>query len=126
MAGTTDTGVNCVASGTLVVASASGGPLGFVRSGGPRPTGWLLAPGSTDDLHATLLSALAHPEEFARRGRNARDFVVQHYSWRTIADRYAQMYDRVQTSARAWRPRPRAAGPGPSRSTPSGRCGNHS
>ncbi|MEW2472027.1 glycosyltransferase [Streptomyces sp. NPDC046994] len=88
--------LEAMASGTPVVASASGGPLGFVRPGGPRPTGWLPAPGNTDDLHATLLSALTHPEEIARRGRNARDFVVQHYSWRTITERYAQMYDRVR------------------------------
>ncbi|MFI1622481.1 glycosyltransferase family 4 protein [Streptomyces lydicus] len=89
--------LEAMASGIPVVASASGGPLGFVRPGGPRPTGWLPAPGDTDDLHATLLSALTHPEEIARRGRNARDFVVQHYSWRTIADRYERMYDSVRT-----------------------------
>ncbi|WP_128381300.1 glycosyltransferase family 4 protein [Streptomyces cavernae] len=93
--------LEAMASGTPVVASASGGPLGFVRPGGPRPTGWLPAPGDADDLHATLLGALTHPEEIARRGRNARDFVVRHYSWQTITDRYAQMYDRVQARARA-------------------------
>jgi glycosyltransferase involved in cell wall biosynthesis len=93
--------LEAMASGTPVVASASGGPLGFVRPGGHRPTGGLPAPGNTDDLHATLLSALTHPEEIARRGRNARDFVAQHYSWHTIAGRYAQLYDRVQVSAHA-------------------------
>ncbi|GGU44751.1 glycosyltransferase family 4 protein [Streptomyces violascens] len=90
-----------MASGTPVVASASGGPLGFVQPGGPRPTGWLPAPGNADDLHTTLLSALTHPEEIARRGRNARDFVVQHYGWHTITNRYAQMYDHAQASARS-------------------------
>ncbi|GAA2615037.1 hypothetical protein GCM10010304_80230 [Streptomyces roseoviolaceus] len=66
-----------------------------------RPTGWLPAPGDTEDLRATLLSALTHPEEIARRGRNARNFAVEHYSWRTITDQYAQVYDRVQAGSHA-------------------------
>jgi glycosyltransferase involved in cell wall biosynthesis len=84
-----------MASGTPVVASASGGSLGFVRPGGRRPTRWLPALGDTDDVHATLLTALTHPEEITR------DFVVQHYSWRSIADRYAAQYDRVLARANA-------------------------
>ncbi|WP_435862623.1 glycosyltransferase [Streptomyces luteogriseus] len=60
--------LEAMASGTPVVASASGGPLGFVRPGGPRPTGWLPAPGDAEDLQTTLLSALTRPEDIARRG----------------------------------------------------------
>ncbi len=93
--------LEAMASGTPVVASASGGPLGFVRTHGPQPTGWLPTPGSTEALHATLMDALTHPEEMARRGRNGRAFVVQHYSWSTITDRYAHTYDSILTSAYA-------------------------
>ncbi|MEU0390501.1 glycosyltransferase [Streptomyces chartreusis] len=93
--------LEAMASGTPVVASASGGPLGFVHPSGPRPTGWLPAPGDAEDLQATLLSALTHPEEIARRGSNARNFAVDHYSWRTITDQYAQVYDRVLAGAHA-------------------------
>lgn len=93
--------LEAMASGTPVVASASGDPLGFVRPGGPRPTGWLPAPGDAEDLQTTLLSALTHPEEITRRGRNARTFTAQHYSWRTITDRYTQVYDRVQAGTHA-------------------------
>ncbi|MEU0896792.1 glycosyltransferase family 4 protein [Streptomyces massasporeus] len=96
--------LEAMASGTPVVASASGGPLGFVRPGGPRPTGWLPAPGDAHALQSTLLSALTHPEEIARRGRNARNFVAQNYSWRTITDRYTQVYDRVQAGTHAQSP----------------------
>ncbi|MET8628779.1 hypothetical protein ABZW30_34415 [Kitasatospora sp. NPDC004669] len=32
---------------------------------------------------------------------HARQFVVQHYSWPAITQRYAQMYDRVLASVRA-------------------------
>lgn len=93
--------LEAMASGMPVVASASGGPLGFVRTSGPQPTGWLPAPGSAADLQASLLEALTHPEEIERRGRNARAFVVQHYSWSIIADRYAQTYDNVLAHAYA-------------------------
>jgi glycosyltransferase involved in cell wall biosynthesis len=61
----------------------------------------LPAPGNAEDLQSTLLSALTHPEEIARRGRDARNFVAQNYSWRTITDRYAQVYDRVQAGTHA-------------------------
>ncbi|MFJ4700598.1 glycosyltransferase family 4 protein [Streptomyces sp. NPDC088768] len=87
--------LEAMASGTPVVASASGGPLSFVQPHGPRPTGWLPAPGSIDDLHATLRNVLSNPQEITRRGRNGRDFVERHYSWRIIADRYEEIYDRV-------------------------------
>ncbi|HEY8986633.1 MAG TPA: glycosyltransferase [Streptomyces sp.] len=98
--------LEAMASGTPVIASASGGPLGFIRPDGPHPTGWFTAPGDAADLHATLLQALTHPGEIARRGRNARTFVEQHYSWSTICDRYEEVYDRVltQTSIRASEP----------------------
>ncbi|GLW74672.1 hypothetical protein Kpho02_69700 [Kitasatospora phosalacinea] len=89
-----------MASATPVVATASGGPLATIRPDGPRPTGWLTVPGDAEDLRATLLDALTHPGEIERRGRHARDFVVQQY-WRTIADRYAQMDDAVLASVRA-------------------------
>ncbi|MFB7678285.1 glycosyltransferase [Kitasatospora purpeofusca] len=69
--------------------------LSTVRPGGPRPTGWLTVPGDADDLHATLLTALTHPGEIERRSRNARAFVVEQYDWRTITERYAEVYDRV-------------------------------
>ncbi|MER7750816.1 glycosyltransferase [Kitasatospora sp. NPDC097643] len=93
--------LEAMASATPVVATASGGPLATIRTHGPRPTGWLTVPGDAEDLHATLLEALTRPGEIERRGRHARDFVVQHYSWRTITDRYGHMYDRVLASIRA-------------------------
>ncbi|WP_153812205.1 glycosyltransferase family 4 protein [Streptomyces sp. SUK 48] len=93
--------LEAMASATPVVATASGGPLATIRPDGPRPTGWLTAPADAEDLHATLLDTLTRPGEIDRRGRNARDFVVQHYSWPTIATRYAQMYDRVLASVPA-------------------------
>ncbi|MFB8170326.1 glycosyltransferase family 4 protein [Kitasatospora purpeofusca] len=87
--------LEAMASGTPVVGAARGGHLSTVRPGGPRPTGWLTVPGDADDLHATLLTALTHPGEIERRSRNARAFVVEQYDWRTITERYAEVYDRV-------------------------------
>ena len=88
--------LEAMATATPVVAAASGGPLATINPSGPQPTGWLTVPGDADDLAATLLSAITNPQEITRRGHNARRFVLLHYSWQTIADRYAQTYDRVQ------------------------------
>ncbi|CAM5275186.1 glycosyltransferase family 4 protein (plasmid) [Streptomyces viridifaciens] len=92
--------LEAMASRTPVVASASGGPLSTVQPGGSQPTGWLTVPGDADSLHATLLTALTHPGEIERRGRHARAFVVEHYSWPAITERYAGMYDRVLAGVR--------------------------
>lgn len=89
--------LEAMASGTPVIASASGGPLGFVTTSGPNATGWLPAPGDLAGLTATIEHALTNPAELARRGRAARRFTRDHYSWRSLTPRYLDIYDRVVT-----------------------------
>ncbi|MGW4250677.1 glycosyltransferase family 4 protein [Streptomyces californicus] len=90
--------LEAMASGTPVIASASGGPLGYVTPHGPRATGWLPAPGDLTDLVATIEQALADPAELARRGNEARQFTHAHYSWRSITPRYMEIYDHALAS----------------------------
>lgn len=87
--------LEAMASGTPVIASASGGPLGYVTTSGPRATGWLPAPGDLADLAATIQQALTDPAELTRRGQAARRFALDHYSWRSLTPRYLDIYDRV-------------------------------
>ncbi|MFE1792109.1 glycosyltransferase family 4 protein [Streptomyces sp. NPDC059525] len=87
--------LEAMASGTPVIASASGGPLGYVTTSGPHATGWLPAPGNLADLTATIEHALANPAELARRGQAASRFARDHYSWRSLTPRYFDIYDRV-------------------------------
>lgn len=87
--------LEAMASGTPVIASASGGPLSYVTTNGPRATGWLPAPGDLTDLVATIEQALADPAELTRRGEAARRFTHDHYSWRSLTPRYLEIYGRV-------------------------------
>ncbi|MGX1632457.1 glycosyltransferase family 4 protein [Streptomyces albidoflavus] len=90
--------LEAMASGTPVIASASGGPLGYITTNGPRATGWLPAPGDLADLVTTIEQALANPAELSRRGEAARRLTHAHYSWRTLTPRYLEIYDRVLAS----------------------------
>lgn len=87
--------LEAMASGTPVIASASGGPLSYVTTTGPHATGWLPAPGDLADLAATIEQALTDPAELTRRGQAARRFAHDHYSWRSLTPRYHDIYDRV-------------------------------
>lgn len=87
--------LEAMASGTPVIASASGGPLSYVTTSGPHATGWLPAPGDLADLAATIEQALTDPAELTRRGAAARRFAVEHYSWHSLPPRYLDIYDRV-------------------------------
>ncbi|MFB7178467.1 glycosyltransferase family 4 protein [Streptomyces sp. NPDC056257] len=87
--------LEAMASGTPVIASASGGPLGYVTTSGPHATGWLPAPGDLADLTTTIEHALANPAELARRGQAAGQFARDHHSWRSLTPRYLDIYDRV-------------------------------
>ncbi|MER6520202.1 glycosyltransferase family 4 protein [Streptomyces sp. NPDC001553] len=95
--------LEAMASGTPVIASASGGPLGYVTTSGPQATGWLPAPGDLADLVATIELALANPAELARRGEAARRITHDHYSWRSLTPRYLEIYDRVLAGKEAAR-----------------------
>lgn len=87
--------LEAMASGTPVIASASGGPLGYVTTSGPHATGWLPAPGDLADLTATIEHALTNPADLTRRGEAAGQFARDHYSWRSLTPHYLDIYDRV-------------------------------
>ena len=75
-----------------VVGVPVGGVLELVVSG---ETGWLAATRTADALAGVMRSAAADPGECARRGRNARERVVRHFSVSAMRDGYRNVYARV-------------------------------
>jgi glycosyltransferase involved in cell wall biosynthesis len=82
--------LEAMASGTPVVASRIGGLAEVVVDG---ETGFLVPPGDTEALGHCLARLLSDRRLAARLGANARDLVVQRFTWRTCAERCLAAYE---------------------------------
>jgi glycosyltransferase involved in cell wall biosynthesis len=89
------TAIEAMASGTPVVASRLGGLAEIIVDG---ETGFLVAPGDTDELGARLQELLADPARARRMGAAARHLMLERYTWDACARRclvaYHQLLDR--------------------------------
>jgi glycosyltransferase involved in cell wall biosynthesis len=83
------TALEAMASGTPVVASRIGGLAEVVADG---ETGFLVEPGDLAALHDRLALVLSDRRLAARLGANARDLVVQRFTWRACAERCLAAY----------------------------------
>jgi glycosyltransferase involved in cell wall biosynthesis len=92
--------LEAMASGTPVVASRIGGLAEVVVDG---ETGFLVEPGDAEALGDRLARLLSDRRLAARLGANARDLVVERFTWQACAERCLAAY---QMLARP-RPRPR-------------------
>jgi glycosyltransferase involved in cell wall biosynthesis len=81
--------LEAMASGTPVVASRIGGLAEVVVDG---ETGFLVPPGDTEALGACLARLVGDRRLAARLGANARDLVVQRFTWRACAERCLAAY----------------------------------
>jgi glycosyltransferase involved in cell wall biosynthesis len=88
--------LEAMASGTPVVASRTGGLTEVVADG---ETGFLVPPGDTKALADCLARLTSDRRLAARLGANARDLVVQRFTWRACAERCLAAYETL-----AWRP----------------------
>jgi glycosyltransferase involved in cell wall biosynthesis len=93
--------LEAMASGTPVVASRIGGLAEVVVDG---ETGFLVPPGDTGALADRLARLTSDRRLAARLGANARDLVVERFTWRACAERCLAAY---QDLARSPRPRRR-------------------
>ena len=88
--------LEAMASGTPVVASRVGGLPEVVRHG---TTGFLVEPGDTGTLQARL-EALLGDDRLARElGDNARQHVVERFTWDKCAERCLDAYDDLMGAA---------------------------
>ena len=57
-----------------------------------------------EDLRSKLQHLIEHPEEVARYGDRARAHIAQHYSWDTVAESTARLYEQLTGKSRTSRP----------------------
>src|SRR3954467_5251991 len=81
--------LEAMACETAVVASRVGGIPEVVADG---ETGYLVEPASPEELAARVNELVGDPELAARFGKAGRQRAVEHFSWRAIAERTAELY----------------------------------
>jgi starch synthase len=81
--------LEAMASGTPVVCSRIGGLPEIVENG---VTGFLVEPGDRAGLHERLSELLGNPVLARRMGTNARERVLERFTWQACADRCLAVY----------------------------------
>ena len=76
-----------------VIAANAGGPPSFVNVEADRPNGWLVEPDDLEDLAAAMVAAVNDPAERRRRGENGYVSSRRDFSWATLAERVAEVYE---------------------------------
>jgi glycosyltransferase involved in cell wall biosynthesis len=85
--------LEAMASGTPVVASRVGGVPEIVEHG---QTGYLVDPGNTASLRDHLSALLGNPRLAHHLGDNARDLVVERFTWDAVARRCLDCYEELR------------------------------
>ena len=81
--------LEAMASGTPVVCSRLGGLPEVVEHG---ITGFLVEPGNVTELRESVASLLQDPARARRMGRNARELVLERFTWQHCAERCLGAY----------------------------------
>jgi alpha-maltose-1-phosphate synthase len=90
--------LEAMACGTPVVASAIGGVPEIVRDG---ETGFLVPPGDVAALHDRLGQVLGDPALAQRLGANARQSVLDQFTWSQVAERCLEAYAQMPSTLRS-------------------------
>ncbi len=93
--------VEAMACGVPVIAANAGGPPSFVNVEDGRPNGWLVEPDDLDDLAAAMVSAVNDPAERTRRADNGYVSSRRDFSWATLAERVAEVYEEATAAPAA-------------------------
>jgi len=81
------------AMGVPVVASRIGGLVDTVVDG---QTGLLVPPAAPEQLADAIITLLRDHDARCRMGEAGRRFVVEHYDWDKILDRWVETYERTR------------------------------
>ena len=92
--------LEAMASGTPVIASRTGGLPEIIRDG---ETGFLVPPGDVSALRERLEQLLRDQPLARRLGANARQDVLERFTWAKVANRCLEAYQQVTTPHRSLR-----------------------
>ena len=90
--------IEAMACGLPVVVPRSGGPISFVNTDAAAPNGWLVEPDDLNALVEALVESVNDPDTRRERGDNAYRQIRAAYSWRSLAERFAAVYESVATA----------------------------
>ena len=90
--------LEAMASGTPVVCSRLGGLPEVVEHG---VTGLLVEPGNVGELREAVASLLHDPARARRMGRNARELVLERFTWQACAERCLAAYGELRAPGAA-------------------------
>lgn len=88
--------LEAMASGTPVICSRLGGLPETVQQG---VTGFLVEPGNIDELRERVSELLGDPERARGLGRNARDLVLERFTWQACAERCLSAYSEIMNES---------------------------
>lgn len=87
--GVPTTALEAMACGTPVCATSVGGIPDVVHDG---ETGWLLEDRSAAEIAARIERLVRHEEQLEEVSRRARSFVVEHYEFDVVVDKYRRVF----------------------------------
>jgi glycosyltransferase involved in cell wall biosynthesis len=85
--------VEAMACGVCVIAANAGGPPSFINVHEDHPNGWLVEPDSLESLADAIVEAVNDPKAREERARNGYQVTRRDYSWTTLAQRTATVYE---------------------------------
>ncbi len=85
--------VEAMACAVPVIAANAGGPPSFINIDADRPNGWLVEPDSLESLTEAIVEAVNNPGAREERARNGYEVTRRDYSWETLAERTAAVYE---------------------------------
>jgi glycosyltransferase involved in cell wall biosynthesis len=88
--------VEGMACGLPCIAVDAHGPATIVDDGS---TGWLVPPDDEDALMDAMVEAVNDPEERRRRGEEAYRVAREKYSWPSLVERLARVYEEVRAGS---------------------------
>jgi starch synthase len=81
--------LEAMASGKPLIGTRVGGILNQIRDGW---NGFLVDPGDKQQIADSIKYLLDNPKEMEKMGRNSREYAVQNFSWRKVAEKLVLSY----------------------------------